>query len=96
MPATHTRREAKLSLRLTNEQRDVIHRAAMLEKSELSRFVADAAVHAAKIVIHEHGVSELNEQHRARFYDLLLNPPAPSRALLDLAADSVPEGFELE
>jgi uncharacterized protein (DUF1778 family) len=97
MPTTVSRREARLSVRLTNEERECIQRAALLETNgDLSRFVASAATRVAKTVIHEHGVSHVTEEFRQRFYDLLLNPPRPSDDLLALATNPVPEGFELE
>jgi uncharacterized protein (DUF1778 family) len=99
MPTTGAqRRTAKLSLRLTDEQRDYLNRAALLATSgDMTRFVADAALKAAKLVIEEHGVSQLAEENRARFYDLLLNPPQPSRALADLAAANLgAEEHEME
>lgn len=92
-----TKRDKRISVRLTREQRDCITRAASLETGgDVSRFVADAAIRAAKTTIYEHGVTQLTDEVRTRFYELLLNPPAPSADLIALALQHVPEGFELE
>jgi len=95
MPLTTTRREAKLSVRLTNEQREMLAQAAALEAGEISRFVAESALERAARVVEEYGVSRLNEENRRRFYEILLNPPAPSEALLKLAEQHVPDDFEV-
>ena len=86
MPATAHRREGRISLRVTTEQRDLLTRAAVLASAELSRFVADAALQAAKVTIEMHGFSHVTEASRKRFYDLLFNPPEPSEALIALMA----------
>ena len=96
MPATAHRREGRISLRVTTEQRDLITRATVLASTELSRFVADAALQAAKIIIEEHGFSHVTEASRKRFYDLLFNPPEPSEALITLMASGPPPGFEIK
>ncbi len=97
MPRTMPRRDARVTVRLTPEERDFILRAASIETNgDVSRFVASAAAKMAKVVIHEHGVSQVNDQMRVRFYDVLLNPPKPTEELVALAAKHVPDGFELE
>jgi len=98
MPSTHARhRSSRISLRVTPEQKDIIAQAAALEASaDLTRFVTEAAVAAAKAVTHEHGVTDLAERDRKRLYDLLLNPPKPSAALIELMAADVPAGFTIE
>jgi uncharacterized protein (DUF1778 family) len=97
MPAISARRRDRISLRVTAEQKDFIARAAALETSgDLTRFVADAALRAARIAIEEHGVSKVTDSIRQRFYDLLINPPAPSEALIALMASDPPAGFKME
>jgi uncharacterized protein (DUF1778 family) len=97
MPATMHRREGRISLRVTAEQKAFIARAAALETAgDVTRFVADAAIRAARTTIEEHGVSHVTDPMRERFYDLLINPPEPSEALIALMAADVPAGFEIE
>jgi uncharacterized protein (DUF1778 family) len=97
MPATLNRRNGRISLRVTSEQKEFILRAAELETAgDLTRFIADAAIKAARNAIEEHGVSQVTDPVRQRFYDLLINPPAPSKALIALMASDDPPGYEIE
>jgi uncharacterized protein (DUF1778 family) len=97
MPATQHRRSGRISLRVTAEEKDFITQAAALETAgDLTRFVAEAAIRAARTAIEEHGVSQVTDPIRRRFYDLLINPPAPSEALIALMASEVPAGFAVD
>ena len=97
MPATPSRRDARVSVRFTERERAYIEEAAALaSEGDLSRFIATVAIRSARSVVEESGISLLAADHRRRFYDLLLAPPPPSDALRELAANPVPDGFELE
>ncbi|MFY9718077.1 MAG: DUF1778 domain-containing protein [Candidatus Cybelea sp.] len=97
MPATLHRRSGRISLRVTAEQKDFIARAAALETGgDLTRFIADAALRAAHSVIEEHGVSQVTDSMRRRFYDLLINPPQPTDDLVALMAAGAPGGFAVD
>ena len=92
MPATSRRRDERISLRVTSQEKDFITQAAALETSgDITRFVADAAIRAARLTIEERGVSAVTNEMRERFYDLLFNPPPPSEALIKLMASDVPD-----
>lgn len=97
MPATLHRRDERISLRVTSQEKEFLARAAALETSgDLTRYVADAAIRAARLTIEEYGISSVTDETRQRFYDLLLNPPDPKEALVKLMASDVPEGFEVK
>jgi uncharacterized protein (DUF1778 family) len=97
MPATSHRRDERISLRVTSQEKDVITQAAALETSgDLTRFVTDAAMRAARFAIEEHGISTVTDEMRQRFYDLLFNPPPPSETLIKLMASDVPDGFDVD
>ncbi len=98
VPSTHAQhRSSRISLRVTSEQKDLILQAAELEASaDLTRFVTEAAVAAAKAVTHEHGITNLAERDRKRLYELLLDPPKPSASLIALLAADVPAGFSID
>lgn len=97
MPTVGHNRDKRISLRLTAEQKDLIVRGAALETAgDLSAFVKEAAMKAARSAIQEYGVSVVTAQTRERFYSLLLNPPDPSPSLVALMSSGVPEGFEIE
>ncbi len=97
MPATPSRRDARVSVRFTERERAYIEEAAALtSEGDLSRFIATVAIRSARSVVEESGVSLLASDHRRRFYDLLLAPPPPTDALRELATNPLPDGFELE
>jgi uncharacterized protein (DUF1778 family) len=97
MPATARRRAERISLRVTSQEKELLARAAALETAgDLTRFVASAAMRAARSTIEEYGVSCVTDHTRKRFYDLLVNPPAPNEALIKLMASDEPEGFDVE
>lgn len=97
MPTTSHRRDERISLRVTAEQKKYMTRAAVLENAgDLTTFVTEAAMRAARSTIQEYGISVVTEETRQRFYDLLFNPPEPSEKLLSLIASDVPAGFEME
>ena len=97
MPATLHRRSGRISLRVTATQKEFIARAAALETGgDLTRFVADAALRAARAAIEEHGTSLMTVPMRRRFYELLLSPPEPTRELIALLASEAHAGFAVD
>ena len=79
------------------DAKEFIARAAALETGgDLTRFVADAALRAARAAIEEHGTSLMTDPMRARFYELLLRPAEPSRELIALMASEAPAGFVVD
>jgi uncharacterized protein (DUF1778 family) len=97
MPATTRRRDERISLRVSSQEKALLEKAAALETAgDLTRFVTSAAIREARTTIEEHGVSWVTDDIRERFYSLLLNPPAPNEALVKLMASAVPDGFEIE
>jgi uncharacterized protein (DUF1778 family) len=74
-------RNSRLEARVTGEQRALIERAAAYEGCTVSDFLLDSAQRAARAVIQEHEVIVLNREQSRSFVELLLEPPAPNRAL---------------
>jgi uncharacterized protein (DUF1778 family) len=90
------RRQRRLSLRATDEERSLIEQAALLSTSgDVTSFVMRATVEAARETIERHERTRVTDEMRRAFYDLLLSPPPPGSALRKLAARPVPEGYEL-
>ncbi|MBC5801365.1 MAG: DUF1778 domain-containing protein [Candidatus Eremiobacteraeota bacterium] len=90
------RRQRRLSLRVTDQERALIERAALLTSAgDVTRFVMRASVDAARGTIEEHEVTRISGEMRQALYDLLLNPPPPGAALRKLAAAPVPDDVEL-
>jgi len=95
--ANENRRTERISLRTTSEERDLIARAALVATGgDLTRFVMNASLEAARRAIETYETTELSDATRRSFYELVLvDPPKPNEALRALAARPVPEGFEL-
>ena len=95
--ANENRRTERISLRTTSEERDLIARAALVSTGgDLTRFVMNASLDAARRAIETFETTELTDANRCAFYQLvLIDPPKPNEALRALAARPVPEGFEL-
>jgi uncharacterized protein (DUF1778 family) len=95
--ASETRRDQRINLRATARERDLIARAALLSTGgDVSRFVMNASLEAARHAIETFDTTELTNLNRRFFYEMvLINPPRPNKALRGLASRPVPDGFEL-
>jgi|SRR5271165_2308604 len=90
------RRQRRIFLRATDEERSLIERAAFLDTSgDLTRFVLLSTLQAARETVSRHEVTRVTDDTRRAIYDLLLNPPPPGKALKKLAAKPLPEDVEL-
>jgi uncharacterized protein (DUF1778 family) len=72
---------ARLAVRITQQQKQLIERAAAYEGRSVSDFVVHAIAQAARSVIQNHEVLRLNPQESQAFVDCLLNPPVANEAL---------------
>ncbi len=75
----------RLEARLSQTQKKLIQRAADLAGRSLTDFVLAASQEAANKVIREHDVMTLTARESEHFVNVLLNPPAPNRALTQAA-----------
>jgi uncharacterized protein (DUF1778 family) len=90
------RRDRRLSLRVTEQERRLIEQAALLcAGGDVTRFVMQASVEAARATVEQYEATRVTSEFREHLYDLLLNPPPPSAALRKLAAKPVPAGDQL-
>ena len=71
----------RLEARITPLQKELLERAAAIEGRTLTDFVVSSAQTAARRVIQEHEVFELNARDREVFVHALLKPPAPNEKL---------------
>lgn len=76
----------RLQARISDEQKELMQRAADLEGRTLSDFVIDSAQRRAEEVIREHEVIRLSPRDSRAFVEALLNPPPPSERVRALAA----------
>lgn len=74
-------RTARLEARITREALAVVRRAAEIQGRSLSDFVVTAAQEAAQKTVAEVEVIRLSRKAQEKFAALLINPPAPTRAL---------------
>lgn len=78
--ATKTK-NARLQVRVDSHSLDMIERAANLSHQSVSDFVLDQVLAAANKVITEQEKITLPEADWQLFFDALMNPPKPNRAL---------------
>ncbi len=76
-----TRRDERLSLRLSPSSKQVLERAAAYLDKTLTDFVVDVAVRQAEQVVREHESIVLTRKEWTRFQTMLLDPPEPNERL---------------
>jgi len=79
-----------MSLRIRREEKALLLRAVALKHTDLTEFVIDHAVRAAKAVIEQADHVQLSDRDSLRVLDLLEHPPAPNAKLL-AAAKALPK-----
>ena len=80
-------RAERLGFRLDEQTKELIERAAHLERRKLTDFCVTALADAARRTIAEHETLMLSEQDRRAFFDALINPPKPSERLVRALAE---------
>jgi uncharacterized protein (DUF1778 family) len=81
---------SRMSLRIRSEEKALLLRAVALKHTDLTDFVVQHALRAAKDVIEEAEHVQLSERDSLRVLELLENPPAPNARLL-AAAQALPQ-----
>ncbi len=85
MPRVAIEDNSRMSLRIRPEQKATLLRAVALKHTDLTEFVLQHALHAAKEVIEEAERVQLSERDSLRVLESLENPPAPNAKLLAAA-----------
>jgi uncharacterized protein (DUF1778 family) len=75
-------RTSRIEARIAPDALAVVRRAAEIQGRSISDFVVAAAQDAALKTVAEVEVIRLSRDAQEQFVSLLLNPPAPSKALL--------------
>lgn len=75
----------RLEARLTGEEKAVLQRAAALSGRSMTDFVISSAMAAAEETIRTHQVIVLTAEDSIAFAEAILNPPAPTKELRNLA-----------
>jgi uncharacterized protein (DUF1778 family) len=85
MPRAAVKDNDRISLRVRTEDKAMLLRAVALAHSDLTSFILQHTLPAAKAVIKEAEHIQLSERDSLRVLDLLENPPAPNAKLLAAA-----------
>src|ERR1700674_1686444 len=80
-------RAGRLGFRLDEQTKELIERAALLERRKVRDFCVTALAEAARRTIAEHEILMLSERDRQAFFDTLINPPKPSPRLARALAE---------
>lgn len=78
-------RQARLNARLTDEQKQLLERAAALQGQSLTQFVLTSAQRAAEQTIQTHGVIILSVQDSHTIMEALRHPEPAGSKLLEAA-----------
>jgi uncharacterized protein (DUF1778 family) len=90
MPRLAVEDNSRMSLRIAPAEKTILLRAAALKRTDLTDFVRQHSLKAARAVIEEAERLELSERDSLRVMELLENPPKPNAKLLT-AAKSLPK-----
>jgi uncharacterized protein (DUF1778 family) len=90
MPRVAVEDNNRMSLRIPPDEKAMLLRAAALKHKDLSEFVRQHSVDAAKAIIREEEHISLSQRDSLRVLDLLENPPKPNAKLVS-AAKALPK-----
>ena len=83
---TSTKSE-RLQLRLTNQQKDIIARAAQVKQTTMTNFILEKSYEAAVEVLSEQTLFSLTDEEWDNFCQALEAPPKPIPALRKLLSE---------
>ncbi|HEY2921727.1 MAG TPA: DUF1778 domain-containing protein [Candidatus Binatia bacterium] len=81
IPESQSPKTARLEARVTEEQKELFAKAAILLGRSLSDFVVTSVCETAARTVREHELMTLSARDREIFVSALLNPPAPGARL---------------
>jgi uncharacterized protein (DUF1778 family) len=76
-------KEKRIDLRVSQEQKELLERAADLRGMSLSTYVLSHCLPAAQAELEVHQKLVLSDRDRDLFLELLANPPKPEKALVE-------------
>lgn len=85
MPRLVIEDNSRMSLRIRAEEKALLMRAVALKHTDLTDFVLQHALRAAKAVIEQADHVQLSTRDSLRVLDVLENPPTPNARLLAAA-----------
>ncbi len=90
MPRAAVEENSRMSLRIRTEEKKLLLRAVALQHTDLTDFVIEHALHAAKNVIEQAEHVQLSGRDSLRVLEMLENPSMPNARLL-AAAKALPQ-----
>ena len=90
MPRPAVKDNNRMSLRIHAEEKAILLRAAALKHTDLTDFVRQHSLEAARDVIRTEEHVNLSERDSLRVLELLENPPMPTKKLV-AAAKALPK-----
>ena len=85
MPRVAVKDNNRMSLRIPADEKAILLRAAALKRTDLTDFVRQHSLEAAKAVIRAEEHVNLSARDSLRVLELLENPPEPNAKLLAAA-----------
>lgn len=85
MARTPIEEQQRVAFRIRADDKATVMRAAALSRTDLTTFVLQHVLDAARTVIEESGRLELSERESLRVLDLLDSPPPPNANLVNAA-----------
>lgn len=83
MSALTLKKDARLDLKTTQHNKDLLAQAAQLRGVDMTTFIIEPALKAARDVIEQ---TQLQMEEQKALYNALAKPAAPTNALRDLLA----------
>lgn len=77
----------RLQLRLTNQQKDIIARAAQVKQTTMTNFILEKSYEAAVEILSEQTIFSLTDEEWDNFCQALEAPPKPIPALRKLLSE---------
>lgn len=90
MPRVAVEDNKRMSLRIQPEEKKLLLRAAAMKNTDLTEFIRQHSLDAAKAIIRDEERIRLSGRDSLRVLELLENPPAPNAKLL-AAARALPK-----
>ena len=81
MGQANVTKSERVNLRLNETTKRRIERAASFEGKTVSGFIVSSALENAEKAIQKHETMALNQRDAKRFFDVIINPPAPNDKL---------------
>lgn len=82
-------KSTRIEIRIKPETKSIIEKAARIKGKTLSAYIVGNTLTSAKRDIEQLEVLSLDKKDRDMFYNLIINPPAPNKALKKLMKSSI-------